>query len=216
MGKAWTPHDIDILGLLLPEKVYHKGQFLYCDGDEFKGLYVVIAGSLKGYCLTADGDEQVCGFYLPGEWIALDGLPYGPYCSYMQALDTCCVRRLSPSMLAECLSIPQGRTHFFSLMSEVIRKNKVRHYQLGQLCAQTRLAFFILELASRIHLQGASVREFRLPMTRGDIASYLGLTPETVSRVIVNLEYLGVLRLRDRYITLLQPERLGLSGRCRK
>lgn len=209
MGKAWFLHDI--IGLL-PEKVYPKGQLLYGDGEPFRGLFVVIAGCLKGYCLDADGDARVNGFYLPGEWFALEGLPVGPYCGYMQALDTCCVRRLSPAMLAEFLTIPQGRAYIFSLMGEAIRKNNRRHYQMSQLCAETRLIFFILELSQRICIKGASLQEFRLPMTRGDMASYLGVAPETLSRVIVRLENLGVLRLRERYITILQPERLSMHS----
>lgn len=207
MRKAWSLDDI--IGLL-PDKVYQKGQLLYGDGEPFKGLFVVIAGCLKGYCLAADGDVRVNGFYLPGEWLALEGLPFGPYCGDMQALDTCCVRRLSPVMLAEFLTVPQGRAYIFSLMSEAIRKNNRRHYQMSQLCAEERLIFFILELSQRIRIKGTSFQEFRLPMTRGDMASYLGLTPETLSRVIVRLERMGILRLKNRFITILQPERLGM------
>lgn len=68
--------------------------------------------------------------------------------------------------------------------------------------AEVRFVMFIQDLSRRFSLRGYSPREFRLPMTRGDIANYLGLTPETISREITKLERRGVLLFRNRYITI--------------
>lgn len=194
----------------LPEKVYQKGQWLYGDGEMFQGLFVVMAGAVKGYSMGDEGDARVTGFYLPGEWLGFEGLPSGPYSGYAQALGTCCARWIPISMLAEFSLNSQGRQAIFFQMSDTIRKNKIRYYQMSQVRAGARLALFIQDLSVRISHQGYSAREFFLPMTRGDIASYLGVTPETISRAMASLECLGILRLKNRYITLLQPDKLGL------
>ncbi|MEL5428857.1 helix-turn-helix domain-containing protein [Serratia nevei] len=192
----------------LPERVYQKGQELYGDGDQFRGPFVMMAGAVKSYLITADGEERMTGFFLPGEWFGLEGLPAGPYSGYAQALDTCCVRRIPTTLLAEFLLSHQGRHDIFYQLSDAIRKKKIRYHQMSRARADARLAHFILDLSHRICYQGYSGREFRLPMTRGDIANYLGLTPETISRAIARFEYLGILRFKKRYITLLQPDKL--------
>lgn len=194
----------------LPVQVYQKGQALYGDGEPYRGPLVILAGAVKRYLVTDEGDARVTGFFLPGEWLGLEGLPSGPCSGYALALDTCCVRWIPSSMLTELLRVQQGRHAILFQMSDAIRKNKIRYQQMSQLRADARLACFILELSDRIRRPGISKREFRLPMSRGDIANYLGLSSETVSRAMAHFERLGILRLRKRYITLLLPDTLNV------
>ncbi|HEJ7990971.1 TPA: helix-turn-helix domain-containing protein [Serratia liquefaciens] len=93
----------------------------------------------------------------------------------------------------------------YRLLSDIITQNKARYFQISKARADVRFAMFIQDLSRRFSLRGYSPREFRLPMTRGDIANYLGLTPETISREITKLEQLDVLRFRRRFITINHP-----------
>ncbi|MEH4266068.1 helix-turn-helix domain-containing protein [Klebsiella aerogenes] len=184
------------------EKLYQKGDSLYGADKTFSGLFVLISGAVRLYRLTEEGDELVTGFCLTGEWCGLPDLSTGRYAGYAQALDTCAVRRLSPVLLETVLADKRSRRDMYALMSDIIRKNKTRYYQISKARADIRFAMFILDLSHRFSQQGYSSHEFRLPMTRADIANYLGLTPETVSREITKLEKRNILHFRSRYITV--------------
>lgn len=167
-----------------------------------------MSGAVKHYRLTEEGEEMVTGFCLPGEWCGLPDLLSGQYTGYAQALDTCTARRFPPALLTEVMTDRHRRRDMYTLMSDVIRRNKTRYYQISQTRANARFAMFILDLSHRFGQLGYSPREFRLPMTRGDIANYLGMTRETISREVTRMEHLDILSFRNRYITLQHPEAL--------
>ncbi|PWI77130.1 transcriptional regulator FNR [Enterobacter sp. CGMCC 5087] len=188
-----------------PDQLYHKGRWIYGVDKPFSGLFMVMSGATRLYRLTEEGDELVTGFCLPGEWCGLPDLSSGCYTGYAQALDTCAVRCLSPALLEKALAGQGSRRDMYSLMSNVIRQNKKRYFQISKARADVRFAMFIQDLSRRFSLRGYSPREFRLPMTRGDIANYLGLTPETISREITKLEQLNILHFRRHFITIQHP-----------
>lgn len=195
-------HSLRALMNTQPEQLYHKGRWLYCADKPFSGLFVVMSGATRLYRLTEEGDELVTGFCLTGEWCGLPDLSSGCYTGYAQALDTCAVRWLPVALLEKALTEQGSRRDMYSLMSDIIRQNKARYFQMARARAEVRFVMFIQDLSRRFSLRGYSPREFRLPMTRGDIANYLGLTPETISREITKLERRGVLLFRNRYITI--------------
>lgn len=191
-----------------PDVVCHKGRCLYGANEPFRGLFVIISGAIKHYRLTEDGEEMVTGFCLPGEWCGLPDLSSGRYTGYALALDTSTVRMFPPDTLTEIMAEQPGRQYMYLLMSDVIRKNKVRYYQLSKVHADVRLAMFIQDLSRRFSQLGYSPREFRLPMTRGDIANYLGMVPETISREITRLEKGGIICLNHRFIKVQSLDKL--------
>lgn len=188
-----------------PVQLYHKGRWLYGADKPFSGVFVVMSGATRLYRLTEEGDELVTGFCLPGEWCGLPDLSSGCYTGYAQALDTCTVRCLPAALLESVLADQGSRRDMYRLLSDIITQNKARYFQISKARADVRFAMFIQDLSRRFSLRGYSPREFRLPMTRGDIANYLGLTPETISREITKLEQLDVLRFRRRFITINHP-----------
>ncbi|WP_449543756.1 helix-turn-helix domain-containing protein [Enterobacter ludwigii] len=182
--------------------MYHKGRWLYGADRTFSGLFVMISGAVKLYRLTDEGDEQITGFWLEGEWCWLPALSSGLYTGYAEALDTSAARCIPPALLDRVMTEQGSRREVYRLMSDVIRQNKARYYQISKMRADVRVAMFIQDLYRHFNLRGYSTREFRLPMTRGDIANYLGLTPETISQEITKLEQLDILHFRSRFITI--------------
>ena len=192
-----------------PVQLYQKGCCLYGADKAFSGFFVITSGAVKLYRLTEEGDELVTGFCLPGEWCGLPDASSGRYTGYAKTLDTSAARRLPPLLLETVLAGKSSRREIYTLLSDVIRQNKTRYYQITKAHAGVRFAMFIQNLSLRYSQRGYSSREFCLPMTRGDIANYLGLTPETISREIAKLGQLNILHLRNHLITITHPGALN-------
>ncbi|PWI77377.1 hypothetical protein DEO48_24705 [Enterobacter sp. CGMCC 5087] len=202
-----------------PSRQYGKRQYLWRAGDTFSGLWLIKFGAVKTFYINAGGEEQITGFYLPGEYIGLDGLPGECHRGYAQVIDDCAVYPLSPTALSEFMGTSEARRHVYRLMSEHLCQNKARYYQLTRLSAGERLAYFIYDFAVRYGFQGVVMLDFRLPMLRCDIANYIGVTPETVTREIIKLVDAGAFLFSGRQITGLRPtimtQRAGDMLSCR-
>lgn len=193
---------------------YKKGDHLYRQSDEFKSVYAVRSGSFKSYRLSDNGQGRVTGFYLPGEIIGMDGIASKQYSNSTQSLEHSSICEIPFSQL-ERLShqLPNLQHHFFSIMGNEIAKDQQVHTLLSSYTAEERTASFLLGLSSRYARVSLSPVRFLLPMTRGDIGEYLGLTVETVSRIFTGLQKKGFISVSNREIELLDIEALrGIIG----
>lgn len=181
-----------------------RGEHLFRSGDTFQSVYAVRSGALKTYAISSDGEEQVTGFYLPGEVLGMDGISTARHMSSAKALESASVCEIPFNQL-EVLSqqIPSLQHHFFSLMSNEIRADRELHMLLGKKNADDRLASLLLSLSARNHRRGLSEDAFRLPMSRYDIANYLGLAVETVSRIFTRFQQQQLLRVEGREVEIL-------------
>lgn len=188
---------------------YKKGDHLYRQGDEFKSVYAVRAGSFKSYVLSNSGQGRVTGFFLPGEIIGMDGISSKRYANSTVALEHSSICEI-PFTQLERLSqqLPSMQHHFFAIMGNEIAKDQQIHTLLSSYTAEERTASFLLGLSSRYALVSFSRTRFLLPMTRSDIGEYLGLTVETVSRILTGLQRKGLIEVNNREIELLEIEAL--------
>ncbi|MCU6243889.1 cyclic nucleotide-binding domain-containing protein [Enterobacter asburiae] len=202
-----------------PSRRYGKKQYLWRAGDTYSGLWLIKFGAVKTYYFNASGEVHITGFYLPGEYIGVDELPGECHRGYAQVTDDCAVHHLPSTQLNEFMATCDERRCIYRMMSELLRLNKVRFRQLTRLSAGEKLAGFIYDLAVRYGFQGIVMRDFRLPMLRCDIANYIGVTPETVTREIIKLVDAGAFLFSGRQITGLRPiimeQRAGGMLLCR-
>ena len=98
--------------------------------------------------------------------------------------------------------MPKLRQQIMRLMSSEIKNDQEMILLLSKMNAEERLAAFIYNLSKRYSARGFSAREFRLTMTRGDIGNYLGLTVETISRLLGRFQKIGMLSVQGKYITI--------------
>ena len=98
--------------------------------------------------------------------------------------------------------MPKLRQQIMRLMSSEIKSDQEMILLLSKMNAEERLAAFIHNLSKRYSTRGFSAKEFRLTMTRSDIGNYLGLTVETISRLLGRFQKLGVLSVQGKYITI--------------
>lgn len=190
--------------------IHHEGDHLFRIGDGFKSIYAVRSGSYKSYTVDSQGNERVLGFHLPGELLGLDAIYPGRHMCNALALDTATVCVVPYSQLSKlCSEIDGLRDQIMRLMSKDIADTATL---AGDFTAEERLAAFLLGLAERFRQRGYSASEYNLAMSRRDIANYLRLAPETVSRVFARFEKLGLLKVDRRTVTLI--DKSGLNSVC--
>jgi CRP/FNR family transcriptional regulator, anaerobic regulatory protein len=181
-----------------------KGDRIYHAGEKFQSVYAVRSGAVKTVTITQDGQEQVTGFYLPGEIIGMDGLATNSHSNSAIALETSAICDIPFSRLEELSSqLPSLQRRFFQLMSKEISNEQQLITLLSKNNADQRIASLILSISSRNHQRGLSAEEFHLPMSRSDIGNFLGLTIETVSRVMGRLHKQQVIHLDKKHIRIL-------------
>ncbi len=161
-----------------------RGDTLYKQNGEFCSVYAVRAGAIKAYHIDSGGQEQVVGFYLPGEILGTDGIAGHRYNNTAVALDTTAVCEIPFSQLEQLSSeLPFLQRHFFRIMSREITDDQKMLTLISKNTADERLASFLISLSARHAQRQLSGSQFLLPMSRQDIGNFLGLTIETVSRV---------------------------------
>jgi CRP/FNR family transcriptional regulator len=185
------------------------GQHLYRSGDPGNALFAVRSGCLKTYCTTADGDEQVLGFTLPGELVGLDGLNNGHYVSNSIALETASVCAMPYEQLENlCHKLPALQRQVMRIVGKEIAVDHEMLMLLGKRSAEERLATFLVSLSARYKSRNLSATEFNLPMSRQDIGNYLGLAIETISRLFAHFQEEKLLTVNRRAVVLTDLERL--------
>jgi len=197
-------------------RVRKKGS-LYRAGEPFSSLYAIRVGTFKTLTLAEDGREQVTGFYMGGEILGTDGIEADRYSCQATALEDSEVCVLPFSLLDELAhDVPSLRRNLYRCLARDACQGQKVMLLLGSMCAEERLAVFLLGLAHRYRARGFSMNEFILRMTREEIASYLGLKLETVSRLFSRLQGEGLLQVQGRAIKLLDLSALkrlaGVSG----
>ncbi|MEA3292145.1 MAG: helix-turn-helix domain-containing protein, partial [Pseudomonadota bacterium] len=185
-----------------------KGENLYRAGDPFAGLYLVKSGSFKAVMISGGGDEQVVSFCLPGAITGYDGFD-GHYACTVTALEQSAVcflsseqfDRLSREVPALAAYVHRAMGKNFNAMSEM-------KLLMAQRPAEDRLTCYLFNLADCFAERGFSGREFQMSMSRHDIANFLGLAPETVSRLFTHLREEGVISMDGKWVKILDADQL--------
>ena len=212
-----SPREAHVLdGAVERGRKLTAGASLFHTGMPMQALYAVRSGSAKSYCLTVDGDEHVRGFHLPGEVIGLEGFADGRHTCEVVALEPVQYCRLPLQRLERLIeTLPGLRREILRLLGRSLDDAQRRYEDVGTMDAKGRIARFLVGLSERLERRGLSATQFRLSMSRGDIARHLGLTLETVSRVLGALKREGSIEVQARYIKLLDLQALRSSATMR-
>lgn len=207
---AVNSEDIDRLDEIISRgRVLERGERIFEQDAPFTSCYAVRSGAVKTYTLSSDGEEQVTGFYLPGEVIGLDSIHMNQYSGTATALERTRVCEIPLGQLDEIADeIPGLQHHFMHLMSQEIRDSRQLTLLLSKKTAEERIASLLLSLSSRFSRRRLSGTEFRLPMPRSDIGNFLGLAVETISRVLTRFQNQGLVKVRGRDVEILSLEGL--------
>jgi len=209
---ACLAHGLDKGGLrdlhMLVEHVgpLAPGARIFRTGDRFDAIAAVRQGTVKTCRVDREGREQVLAFHLPGEIIGLSAIDGERYPCDAIALDEVELCRFSfPKIAILAARLPGLQAQLFRLMSRDI--GHAERLAADQ-AAATRIAAFIVDLSRRLASRGFAPERFALTMPRTDIANYLRLAPETVSRILRRFQDDGLIHVRRREIELIEFGRL--------
>lgn len=205
------PQEVaQLTGIIKNKHPLQAEQLLYVQGETCESLYAIKSGSFRSFIATADGEEQTIGFYLPGELMGLDAFQHGRFNCSAMALETASICELPLAQLNElCASIPGLQRQLMRTLGKEIASDHDK-ILLGHRPAKQRMATFLLMLSNRYAALGFSSTLFNLTMSRYDIANYLGLTIETVSRQLGLLGRQGVITVKQRGIMINNMQALRL------
>lgn len=182
------------------------GEHLFRAGEPFRAVAAVRTGCFKNYLINEEGEEQVLDFHLPGEIMGLDAIHDGTHRSNCVALDTSAVCSLSFGSLSNLArKLPALQSELFDIMSHRIGDLETMS---GNHAADQRFARFLESLSRRYSRRGYSAREFTLAMSRRDIANYLRLATETISRILARMQKAGILKVQRKQIRILDVDAL--------
>ncbi len=192
-------------GLVATEFTYRKDEEIYGEDEQAEYVYQVIRGAVRTYKLLSDGRRQIGAFHLPGDVFGLEsGVSHRLAAEAILDTTLRLVKRRSLEQAAQG-DVRVARDLWTITSSELVHAEN-HMLLLGRKTAMERVATFLLEMDRRIAKTGM----IALPMCRRDIGDYLGLTLETVSRALSELQQQGVLGLSGaRQIVLRNRERLA-------
>lgn len=192
-GHAETSR-IEVMGTAMS---FARNTEIYGENEPAHYFYKVISGSVRTSRILADGRRQIGAFYFPGDVFGLEAGTEHAFAAEAIANARILVIRRSAVTAAAARDVVVAQELWTLTGSELQRAQG--HLMLLVKTAQERVAGFLLEIAARVK----ATREFDLPMSRQDIADYLGLTIETVSRIFTGLEGSATIALpTSRHVVL--------------
>ncbi|MGC8702966.1 MAG: Crp/Fnr family transcriptional regulator [Thiomonas sp.] len=186
-----------------------RGEILAHSGAAFHHLYLVVSGAFKAVQLGAEGKSQIVCFYGPRELMGLSGFSHRCYTSDLVALAPSVVCEFPVQSVESAISADRALLERLLIyISENLERAEHDQFMLGSLTAPQRIACFLQRMQTARGRLGEDVHSFELPMTREELGSYLGLTMETISRLLSHLHAQDVARIDKRHVHILRDDLL--------
>ncbi len=193
--------EIEKLDKLIQQReTLSENEFLFREGELFKGIYAVRSGTVKTYSYSAGGKERIQGFYFAGELLGFHAIHAKRYLESAQAIERTSICRIPFDKLSQfAIQLPLLQKQLYELMSQQLSVAPKIDPGAG---AQERLALFLLGISTRLQRRGLQGAFIELTMTREDIASHLGLAAESVSRLFSRFKKQGIIDFKGRQVLL--------------
>ncbi len=201
---ALSPADLPRLAALVRKVGFAPHQTLFQEGDPASAVFNLLEGTVKLYKSLPDGRTQITGFLSAGDFMGLSSDGHYAY-SAEAVTDVKVCRFQRRDLLALFRDFPHMVERLLTMTSDELAIAQEQMLLLGRKTAQEKVMSFLLALSRRAKRRGRDGRRLTLPMSRADIADYLGLTIETVSRTMTKLRQRGVIRLPRPQDVILSP-----------
>jgi len=196
-----------LLGLFSqqPLETFGRGQTVCRDGDPAMNVFKIVAGIVRVAKILSDGSRVITGFFYPEEIFGLSADEH--YLGDAEAIGDVKLRRLNRNRFQQAVdSSEQLRPQFVNWLCREMASAQARTVLLARKNAEERICDLLLALAQRAGNEHGPATEIEIPISRVDMADYLGLTIETVSRTMTNLIKRGIIQSNTRYrFTIRKP-----------
>jgi CRP/FNR family transcriptional regulator len=182
---------------------WDRGQHLFFPGDQLRFIYIVHSGSFKIYITDANGDIQITGFYFPGAVLDLNISNHATQDYGVVALETSTVCKIPLAEFEEMVNqYPTVSNAFIKIMSREITLKQRMILVMSKMTAEQKVADFLVHMSAENKSRGYSSTVFKLSMLRLDIANYLGLAIETVSRTLTDFQNKGIIKIERHQVSI--------------
>lgn len=181
-----------------PIEKFEAGSAVFWEGDEAQHVFEVVSGVLRVYKILSDGRRVITGFMYPGDLIGVS--LKDRYLYTAEAVTRIQVRRFARQRFQEEINrSPELRPQLFARLCDEMAAAQEQMVLLARKSAEERVCSFLLNIAQRLQSDRSSLAIVEVPMTRLDMADYIGLTIETVSRIMTRLTSRGVIAPSGRH-----------------
>jgi len=195
---ALSDDELEIVGTT---RCFARDQEIFGEGELAEFAYKVISGAVRCFRILCDGRRQISDFYLPGDIFGL-----GLHVERRETAEALADTELTLVRRSTLAADPQNAPRLWRQAVRDLQRSQAHALTLGRRSASERVASFLIDLADRTF----AGRNLELPMTRQDIADYLGLTIETVSRTLTQLQGQGMIEVAvGRRLRLVDPQALA-------
>lgn len=200
---------LDALEAIMSSRKLDPNEMLVEEGEPKLKVFSLTSGLLRLFTLLPDGRRQISGFLYPGDYLGLaDDESYSQTAEAVVPSKLCCFSVTEMDGLM--VSHPALKDRLYVMTREALRQSRDNQLVLGRLAPVEKLASFLLVLSAHAVRVGQVANPVHLPMNRTDIADYLGLTIETVSRCFTKLRMQGLIQLPDaNTVTILSHRSLS-------
>ena len=209
MCNVLNEEEISLLDEISTDFNRDTKQILCAEGDPADYLFNLQEGTVRLSKMLPDGRRQITGFLFPGDFFGLACKDIYSYTAEaITPVKTCRFRR--SKITEKFRELPQLGERVFEMTTTELQSAHDQMLLLGRKSASEKLCSFLLYMAEKTKLLGATpVNHAYLPMSRADVADYLGLTVETVSRQFTKLAQAGLIKLEGaHHVILLDPDAL--------
>lgn len=184
-GRDAAPDAIRLIGVTVH---LSRDQEVFGEGEPADQVFKVVRGAVRCFRVLSDGRRQICDFYMPGDIFGIE-LGADRRTTAEALTDTVLIAARRASVIEDVDMAASRR--LWTLAMNDLQRSQDHALTLGRRSANERVASFLVDMAARL----GDVDNLELPMTRQDIADYLGLTIETVSRTLTQLQVSGLIKL---------------------
>lgn len=190
---------------MIHSRTLRRNEYLHHPGEQFNSLLIIRSGTIKTYAINNQDQVVMLDIYLPTEILGIGAIARGYYNEYAVAAETTSYCALPYDKLIRASAEDPELQHAMARLTsaEVNREMASRMLILSHKGSRARIAAYLLQLADRYRHIGFPWHEYYMPFTRGELGNHLGLTLETTSRALHELQSNGYIKLKKRYIRLL-------------
>ncbi|UZE94645.1 helix-turn-helix domain-containing protein [Alkalimarinus alittae] len=198
--------------LVLKKQPIKAGQIIYTEGQPFKDLYAFTAGSAKEVWHSSLPKPQITSFKLKGELAGQNGIAMGAYPNTLIALEDSSVCIMDyQSLIKSANSLPSLLTNLVNLFAiDSHQETEIRKSLAVTTNAETKVRAFLYNISSRYKLRSQNYIDIKLSMSRSEIANYLGITKETLSRSLTILQNKNLIEASGKNIHIVNYSELKI------